>query len=72
MRRNEESHRKGVLIAQATLDRLEREGLIAKTGEYQTAPNGRVDPVYTFTELGKRTPDWLAYLVMGWHAYMTM
>jgi hypothetical protein len=35
------------------LDSLERKGLVEKSGEFRTAPNGEVQPVWVITPLGE-------------------
>jgi len=40
-------------IAGVVFDSLERKGLAEKTGEFRTARNGKVQPVWAMTQLGK-------------------
>jgi hypothetical protein len=40
-------------IADEVFDSLERKGLAEKTGEFRTARNGKVQPVWAMTQLGK-------------------
>ena len=40
-------------IADEVFDSLERKGLAEKTGEFRTARNGKVQPVWAMTQLSK-------------------
>jgi hypothetical protein len=40
-------------FANEVLDSLERKGLMEKNGEFRTARNGKVQPVWAITQLGK-------------------
>jgi hypothetical protein len=40
-------------IADEVLDSLEHKGLVEKNGEFRTARNGKVEPVWAITPLGK-------------------
>ena len=40
-------------LVDEALDSLERKGLMEKNGEFRTARNGKVQPVWAITQLGK-------------------
>jgi hypothetical protein len=44
-------------IMDEVLDSLELKGIVEKNGEFRTAPNGEVQPIWVMTPLGKRLSE---------------